>query len=680
MKNDQLNIASFNVQSFGRGAAGARKRRDIRDFFRRTKPRPDILLLQEHKFSLQECKQRTRSLDFLRGSAFWNEAQYSAAKDSFKGGTGILISPKISTMLVDHGTIVPGRVQFITLQFTKDIKVGILNIYAHNYTGSRAHLWNSIRHYNLPEAEWIMGGDFNMIETLEDKQGGAETTGRGESEIRAWTQLLIHLGLHDSFHLDEFRRVGQKKFTWDNRRNGAGMICSRLDRFYVTSTLADIGGLTGIWKGLAHISDHSPIFLKIRQTTVRILHTPAFNRQLLKNDAGKAILLTAWRDAMQANSQHTMNYRIFKAIEAVKITSDMETKRQRKEWQTEFEGEFEDVYSAEAELQDNWYSTEARTKLNAAQAELHRIRQGRLGRQYDKQASQWTTTGDRCNKDFFVQMNGQKKPVLIRELNDEGRLLSNQEDMKEYAAHYYRKLYTRDRQVDDNHTARQDCLRSVPRCVTPEQNARLTAPARDLELHTAIKDLAIGKAPGKDGVPIEFFQTMYEDISEDLLQLANEVIDTHTLIGLLNVSKIVLLPKQGDLTFLKNYRPISLLGSAYKIIAKLYANRIIDMLPHWIKHSQTAFVKGRCIFDNVLMAFEAMDWVEESHHEMIMLLLDFEKAYDRVSWPFLENTMRQMGFGDTWISMVMTLYKDATAMVSFNGELSPSFQLERSVR
>lgn len=107
---------------------------------------------------------------------------------------------------------------------------------------------------------------------------------------------------------------------------------------------------------------------------------------------------------------------------------------------------------------------------------------------------------------------------------------------------------------------------------------------------------------------------------------------------------------------------------------------MIDMLPNWIKHSQTAFVKRRCIFDNVLMAFEAMDWIEENKKEMIMLLLDFEKAYDRVSWPFLEATMHQMGFEPNWIAMVMSLYSEATAMVSFNGELSPNFQLERSVR
>lgn len=147
MKNDQLSLASYNVQSLGRGAAGARKRRDLRDFFRNTRPSPDVLMIQEHKLSLKECQQRFKSADFLGGQTFWNDAQYSTANDSFKGGTGIILSPKAVTMLVEHGTIVPGRVQFVTLQLTKELKVGIINIYAHNFTGSRTQLWNTLRHY-----------------------------------------------------------------------------------------------------------------------------------------------------------------------------------------------------------------------------------------------------------------------------------------------------------------------------------------------------------------------------------------------------------------------------------------------------------------------------------------------------------------------------------------------------
>lgn len=118
---------------------------------------------------------------------------------------------------------------------------------------------------------------------------------------------------------------------------------------------------------------------------------------------------------------------------------------------------------------------------------------------------------------------------------------------------------------------------------------------------------------------------------------------------------------------LTNYRPISLLGTIYKILAKLMANRLIDLLPKWIKPSQTAFVKGRCIFDNVFLAYESMEWALESNQPLTLLLLDFEKTYDRVNWRFLKETMAHMGFSEKWVNLVMTLYSKATTCVTLNG-------------
>jgi hypothetical protein len=60
-----------------------------------------------------------------------------------------------------------------------------------------------------------------------------------------------------------------------------------------------------------------------------------------------------------------------------------------------------------------------------------------------------------------------------------------------------------------------------------------------------------------------------------------------------------------------------------------------DFLPLWIRSTQMAFVSGHSIFDNVFTAFEAMSWAKSSEQDLILLLLDFEKAYDRISWNFL---------------------------------------------
>ena len=106
------------------------------------------------------------------------------------------------------------------------------------------------------------------------------------------------------------------------------------------------------------------------------------------------------------------------------------------------------------------------------------------------------------------------------------------------------------------------------------------------------------------------------------------------------------------------------------------------LLHHWILPSQTGFVPNRCILDNIFLAFEAIKWTLESKskHELSMILLDFEKAYDRVNWTFLKQVMEKMGFDSTWIHQVMSLNLNATASVIVNGEQSKNFRLQRSVR
>ena len=141
-----------------------------------------------------------------------------------------------------------------------------------------------------------------------------------------------------------------------------------------------------------------------------------------------------------------------------------------------------------------------------------------------------------------------------------------------------------------------------------------------------------------------------------------------------------LIPKGGPRTLLTNYRPISVLTSAYKVIAKTMANRTQKYLPLWIRKTQTGFVRDRQILDNVFLAYEAMEWATESKQDLVVLFLDFEKAYDRINWTFLQETMRTQGFSEEWISWTSSLYKGAHTSVLVNGQPGPEFEMERGVR
>ena len=117
----------------------------------------------------------------------------------------------------------------------------------------------------------------------------------------------------------------------------------------------------------------------------------------------------------------------------------------------------------------------------------------------------------------------------------------------------------------------------------------------------------------------------------------------------LNLGMISLIPKLGPKVNINKYRPISLLPSTYKVISKTLANRVQPHLPQWIRPNQTSFVKNRFILDNVFTAFESMELAKETQQDLVILLLDMEKAYDKINWSFLQDTMCSMGFNKEWI-------------------------------
>jgi mannosylglycoprotein endo-beta-mannosidase len=148
----------------------------------------------------------------------------------------------------------------------------------------------------------------------------------------------------------------------------------------------------------------------------------------------------------------------------------------------------------------------------------------------------------------------------------------------------------------------------------------------------------------------------------------------------INRGLITLIPKMGDRSKLRNWRPITLLGSVYKILAKTLAERLQAFLPGVIRPNQTGFVEGRSILDNVFIAQDSLDWAVESDQELVLLLLDFEKAFDRIEWNFLFTALSKLGFNNTWVRWVRTLYLHATFTIRINGEAGLVFQLARSVR
>ena len=138
-----------------------------------------------------------------------------------------------------------------------------------------------------------------------------------------------------------------------------------------------------------------------------------------------------------------------------------------------------------------------------------------------------------------------------------------------------------------------------------------------------------------------------------------------------NETYICLIPKTKAPRKISEYRPISLCNVIYKIISKVLANRLKRILTEVIDESQSAFVLGCLITDNVLVAFEAMHCIDgrkKSKKALMALKLDMSKAYDRVEWKFLEMIMRKLGLHERWISLMMMCISMVSYSVLINGE------------
>jgi hypothetical protein len=172
------------------------------------------------------------------------------------------------------------------------------------------------------------------------------------------------------------------------------------------------------------------------------------------------------------------------------------------------------------------------------------------------------------------------------------------------------------------------------------------------EIKAALDSIGDFKAPGPDGMPVVFYKSLWDIVGNKIITEVVKVLNGGPMPAQWNNTIISLISKVNNPEKVTNLRPISLCNVLYKIISKVLTNRLKSILPDIISPSQSAFVPGRLISDNILIAYEMTHYLmnkREGKTGYAAIKLDMRKAYDQVEWSFLNTIMKRLGFNETWI-------------------------------
>ncbi|GJU64428.1 RNA-directed DNA polymerase, eukaryota, partial [Tanacetum coccineum] len=147
-----------------------------------------------------------------------------------------------------------------------------------------------------------------------------------------------------------------------------------------------------------------------------------------------------------------------------------------------------------------------------------------------------------------------------------------------------------------------------------------------------------------------------------------------------NSSFIALIPKIPDANIVKDFRPISLIGSLYKIIAKILANRLVGVLGDIVNEVQSAFIAERQILDGPFILNEILQWSKTKKKQSLIFKVDFEKAYDSVRWDFLDDILKKFGFGEKWCKWIQSCLRSSRGSILINGSPTEEFQFYKGLK
>ncbi|KAL8130847.1 hypothetical protein AgCh_006963 [Apium graveolens] len=233
----------------------------------------------------------------------------------------------------------------------------------------------------------------------------------------------------------------------------------------------------------------------------------------------------------------------------------------------------------------------------------------------------------------------------IQKLKDtDGSWMDWVTNLQQLITRYYQDLFS----TATNSSEVIDC---VIGSVSQALNRELLKEIFDDEVKASLFQMNLDKALGPDGMAPDLFQKHWNIVGKDIIKAIKEYFATGDLLQSVNDTNIVLIPKKKNPTVIGELRPIALCNVLMKIITKVMANGLKEVINDVVSETQSAFISGRLISDNIMTAYEVMHYLrckKVGKDGFLALKLDMSKAYDRIEWDFLRAILLKRGFSTWW--------------------------------
>jgi len=508
---------------------------------------------------------------------------------------------------------------------------------------------------------WLIFGDFNMILNNTEKLGG---NGVDISITNLFNSTLRQCGLTDLGYTGY-------KYTWVNNQVNQHHIQERIDRFCANSLWISQFPRYLNKHLLRYSSDHAPILLEFlnaedSRPTYCNQKIRRFENVWAEDDESFTVVNSTWGstlgdcpDKLQATLNHLDSWERLKfgdIPKKVKITQETLTTLKNRIPNEEI---IQQIKTEEKTLDDLlvkeelWWSQRAKV--------------------------QWLKFGDLNTKYFHHKASQRRRKNHIHQISDPlGRVWRDSHHMHQIFIRYFRNIFTSKKPIIS-----PNMLQVVRNRVDNESFNYLAAPFSEKEVTEATFQHKGNSAPGPDVMFALFYHKYWDIVGKDILSFSLNVLNHGHYPDHITLTNISLIPKLNHPSTPSDFRPISLCNVMMKIITKTLANRIKIILPKIVDEAQSAFLPGRLITDNSLLAFEAFHYIKQkrqSRNGYVGIKLDIAKAYDTLEWDFIEGTLTAMGFPPLMVSTIMNSIRSVSFSIMINGQPTEQFSPERGIR